>query len=114
MQKAVELEKRALEREMRVLERLDKPDLDLETLKNTLGLVKEDTIYISNLPYSCTENDLRELFGDCGPIVSVRLPENRQTKQNRGFSFITFETDKAAKKALKYDSHKFYDRKIHV
>ena len=40
MQKAVEIEKRALEREMRVLERLDKPDLDLETLKNTLGLVK--------------------------------------------------------------------------
>ena len=72
MQKAVELEKRALEREMRVLERLDKPDLDLETLKNTLGLVKEDTVYISNLPYSCSEKDLRELFGDCGQIISFR------------------------------------------
>lgn len=99
---------------MRVLERLDKPDLDLETLKNTLGLVKEDTVYISNLPYSVTEKDLRELFGDCGPISSIRLPENRQTKQNRGFAFITFDSDKAAKKALNYDGHKFYDRKIHV
>ena len=114
MQKAVEIEKRALEREMRVLERLDKPDLDLETLKNTLGLVKEDTVYISNLPYSCSEKDLRELFGDCGQIVSVRLPENRQTKQNRGFAFITFDSDKAAKKAMNYDGHKFYDRKLHV
>jgi len=114
MQKAVELEKRALEREMRVLERLDKPDLDLETLKNTLGLVKEDTVYISNLPYSCSEKDLRELFGDCGEIISVRLPENRQTKQNRGFAFITFDSDKAAKKAMNYDGHKFYDRKLHV
>lgn len=115
MQKAVEIEKRALEREMRVLERLDKPgDLDLETLKNTLGLVKEDTVYISNLPYSCTEKDLRELFGDCGQLVSVRLPENRQTKQSRGFAFITFDSEKAAKKALNYDGHKFYDRKLHV
>lgn len=88
--------------------------MDLETLKNTLGLVKEDTVYISNLPYSCTEKDLRELFGDCGQLVSVRLPENRQTKQSRGFAFITFDSEKAAKKALNYDGHKFYDRKLHV
>lgn len=115
MQKAVELEKRALEREMRVLERLDKPgDLDLETLKNTLGLVKEDTVYVSNLPYSCTEKDLRELFGDCGQLVGVRIPEDWQTKKSRGFAFITFDSEKAAKKALNYDGHKFYDRKLHV
>jgi RNA recognition motif-containing protein len=85
---------------MRILERLDRPDLDVDTLKNTLGLVKEDTIYVSNLPFSCTEKDLAKLFGDCGPICGVKLPENRQTKQNRGFAFISFETDKAAKKAL--------------
>jgi RNA recognition motif-containing protein len=77
MQKAVELEKKALEREMRVLERLDRPDLDEDTLKNTLGLVKEDTVYVSNLPFSCNERDLRELFGDCGGITNVRIPENR-------------------------------------
>lgn len=115
MQKAVEIEKRALEREMRVLERLDKPgDLDLETLKNSLGLVKEDTVYVSNLPYSCTEKDLRELFGDCGQLVGVRIPEDWQTKKSRGFAFITFDSEKAAKKALNYDGHKFYDRKLHV
>ena len=77
MQKAVEIEKKALEREMRILERLDRPDLDVETIKSTLGLVREDTIYVSNLPFSCTEKDLQELFGDCGGIVSIRLPENR-------------------------------------
>ena len=62
---------------MRILEKLDRPDLDIETLKNTLGLVKEDTIYVSNLPYSCTNKDLLDLFGDCGTIMSIRLPENR-------------------------------------
>lgn len=114
MQKAVEIEKKNLEREMRLLEQLDRPDLDIETVRNTLGLVKEDTVYVSNLPYSCTEKDLRDLFGDCGAIVTVRLPENRQTRQNRGFAFITFDSDKGARKAMNYDSHKFYDRKLRV
>jgi RNA recognition motif-containing protein len=77
MQKAVEIEKKNLEREMRLLEQLDRPDLDIETVRNTLGLVKDDTVYVSNLPYSCTEKDLRDLFGDCGTIMAVRLPENR-------------------------------------
>lgn len=58
MQKAVEIEKKALEREMRVLERLEQPDLDVDTIKNTLGLVKEDTVYVSSLPFSCTQKDL--------------------------------------------------------
>ena len=66
----MESEKKALEREMKILECLDRAgDLDVGTLKNSLGLVKEDTIYVSNLPYSCTEKDLRELFGDCGGIT---------------------------------------------
>lgn len=65
---------------MRTLERLDRPDLDIDTLKNTLGLVKEDTVYISNLPFSCTEKDLRDLFWDCENVKNIRLPLNRETK----------------------------------
>lgn len=42
------------------------------------------------------------------------MPENRQTKQNRGFAFITMENEKAAKKALNYDKHMFFGRKIQV
>ena len=62
---------------MKLLERLDDPNLDIDTLKSTLGLVKQDTLYVSNLPYSCLEKDLNELFGDCGKILSIRMPENR-------------------------------------
>lgn len=77
MQKAVENEKRNLEREMKALEQLDNPDIDVDTLKQTLGFIKQDTIYVSNLPYSCKEKDIRDLFDNCGKILSVRLPENR-------------------------------------
>lgn len=59
MQRAVEIEKKNLEREMRLLEKLDDMEnIDMDTLKSTLGLIKEDTIYVSNLPYSVTEKDL--------------------------------------------------------
>lgn len=34
--------------------------------------------------------------------------------QNKGFAFITMENERAAKKALNYDGHKFYDRKLKV
>jgi len=44
---------------MKMLEKLDDVDnIDLDTLKNTLGLIKKDTIFVSNLPYSVTEKDL--------------------------------------------------------
>jgi hypothetical protein len=44
-----------LEREMRILDKLDDKDLDIETMKSTLGLIKEDTVYVSNLPFTCKE-----------------------------------------------------------
>lgn len=54
------------------------------------------------------------MFGDCGKIVSVRIPEDRQTKQSRGFAFVTFENEKGCRKALNYDGHLFFDRKLKV
>ena len=42
------------------------------------------------------------------------MPENRQTRQSRGFAFITFENEKGCKKALNYDGHMFYERKLNV
>lgn len=44
---------------MKLLEKLDDVEnIDVETLKSTLGLIKQDTVYVSNLPYSVTEKDL--------------------------------------------------------
>lgn len=115
MQRAIEIEKKNLEREMRLLQKLDDVEnMDVDVLKQTLGLIKQDTVYVSNLPFSVTEKDLQELFANCGEITSIRLPENRQTKQNRGFAFITLADEKSARRALNYDGHKFYDRKLRV
>lgn len=45
-------------------------------------------IYVGNLPYSTTENDLRELFAAHGDVLSVNVIEDRDTGRSRGFAFV--------------------------
>ena len=45
-------------------------------------------IYIGNLPFSATEGEIRELFGQYGAVESVSLPSDRDTGRPRGFGFV--------------------------
>ena len=58
----------------------DEQDIDLNTFKSTIGVSREDTIYVNNIPYAYREEDLRDLFKDCGEIIKVNLPEDRSLK----------------------------------
>mmetsp|Transcript_22067 Transcript_22067/g.30413 ORF Transcript_22067/g.30413 Transcript_22067/m.30413 type:complete len:117 (+) Transcript_22067:126-476(+) len=99
---------------MMLLNNLDNPELDVNTLKSTLGLVKQDTLFVRNFPYHYREDDLDDLFGDCGKIIDIRIPEDRVTRRSKGFAFIKMESEKAARKALKYDGHKIENRPLKV
>ena len=88
--------------------------MDLNTFKNTIGVSREDTVWVNNLPYAYVEKDLRLLFKDCGEILQVNIPEDRSMKQSRGFAFITFDCAKAARKALNLDGHRVMTRPIRV
>jgi RNA recognition motif-containing protein len=46
------------------------------------------TIYVGNLPFSATENDLRALFEQHGKVDSVKLINDRDTGRPRGFGFV--------------------------
>ncbi|MDR0307863.1 MAG: RNA-binding protein [Chitinispirillales bacterium] len=48
-------------------------------------------LYIGNLPYRTTENDVRKLFSKYEPIHSVVLIADRETGRSRGFGFIELE-----------------------
>ncbi len=48
-----------------------------------------------------TEGELRRLFAEVGPVISVILIRDRQTGQSKGFGFVEMETTKAAQKAIK-------------
>jgi RNA recognition motif-containing protein len=45
-------------------------------------------IYVGNLPFSTTEDELRELFEEHGAVESVKLVNDRETGRPRGFGFV--------------------------
>ena len=47
-------------------------------------------IFVRNLAYSVTEEELRELFQTFGPLTEVNLPIDRITRRIKGFAFVTF------------------------
>ena len=49
------------------------------------------SIYVGNLPYSASEEEIRELFEPYGEVESVRLITDRDTGRPRGFGFVTME-----------------------
>ena len=57
-------------------------------------------LYIGNLPFSVTEDELRELFGRHGAVVGVDLITERETGRPRGFGFVEMEDPAAADAAI--------------
>lgn len=47
-------------------------------------------------------------------MVSIRMPEDRMTRQSKGFAFVTMESERAARKALNYDGHRVMKRPLKV
>jgi RNA recognition motif-containing protein len=53
-------------------------------------------LYVGNLSYSTTEDELRQLFAEVGPVVSANLVTDRMTGQSRGFGFVEMESQRSA------------------
>ena len=56
-------------------------------------------IYVGNLPFSASEDDVRALFGAHGEVISVALITDRETGRPRGFGFVEMD-DAGATKAI--------------
>ena len=57
-------------------------------------------LYVGNLPYSATEEQLTELFGRAGKVDNVRVMRDMATGRARGFAFVEMATDDDAQKAI--------------
>ena len=57
-------------------------------------------LYVGNLSYSATEEDLRNLFADVGPVADVTIISDRDTGRSKGFGFVEMETEEAAGAAI--------------
>jgi RNA recognition motif-containing protein len=72
-------------------------------------------LYVGNLPFSTTEDSLREAFGQCGSVTDVMIAVDRQTGRSRGFGFVTFSSDEEANAAVsKFNGQDMDGRAIQV
>jgi len=72
-------------------------------------------LYVGNLPYSATEQSLREAFAESGTVDSVSVITDRDTGQSKGFAFIEMSTDQEAQAATQAMNGKMLDgRQIKV
>lgn len=53
------------------------------------------SIYVGNLPFSTTDNEVRDLFGQYGEVQSVKLVNDRETGRFRGFGFVEMDASDA-------------------
>jgi RNA recognition motif-containing protein len=73
------------------------------------------TIYVGNLSYDVTEDDLRGVFTDYGEVKRVYLPVDRETKRSRGFGFVEMNSENEEEKAIEtLDGAQWFGRQMKV
>jgi RNA recognition motif-containing protein len=58
-------------------------------------------LYVGNMSYSTTEDQIRDLFAQAGEVTSVSLITDRETGRAKGFGFVEMSTDEQAQEAIK-------------
>ncbi|MDM7915590.1 MAG: RNA recognition motif domain-containing protein [Candidatus Eisenbacteria bacterium] len=72
-------------------------------------------LYVGNLAYSVTEDELRNLFEQIGAVETVNIITDRETGRPRGFGFVKMTTDEDAQKAVEQlNGRPFLDRALVV
>ena len=58
-------------------------------------------MYVSNLSFHTSDDDLRKLFGQFGAVSSAKVINDKETGRSRGFGFVEMESDAEANEAMK-------------
>jgi RNA recognition motif-containing protein len=68
-------------------------------------------LYVGNLSYSTTEDELRQRFAEVGPVVSANIITDRGSGRSKGFGFVEMETEEAAQAAIEQLNQSELDRR---
>jgi cold-inducible RNA-binding protein len=72
-------------------------------------------LYVGNLPFNTTENELQELFSQAGVVQEVTLMQDKFTGKSRGFAFVTMSSEQEAQDAIsKFNGHTMEGRALTV
>lgn len=71
-------------------------------------------LYVGNLPYNISDDQLRDMFAKYGVPESARVITDRDTGQSKGFGFVEFSNDEMARQALSLNGSDFGGRSLKV
>ena len=72
-------------------------------------------IFVGNLDFNTSREELESLFGEAGQVRDVFLPTDRETGRPRGFAFVEFEADGDASSAIeRFNGHELSGRALRV
>ncbi|KFP49453.1 putative RNA-binding protein 19, partial [Cathartes aura] len=78
-------------------------------------LSESGRLFVRNLPFTSTEEDLEKIFSKYGPLSEIHFPIDRLTKKSKGFAFITYMIPEHAVKAYaEMDGQVFQGRMMHL
>ena len=73
------------------------------------------SIYVGNLSYSATEEDLEGVLSEYGKVKRITLPTDRETSRPRGFAFVEMEEESNEEKAIEaLDGAEWMGRELRV
>jgi RNA recognition motif-containing protein len=73
------------------------------------------SIYIGNLPYEVTQDDLQEVFAEYGNVKRVYIPTDRDTGRVKGFGFVEMDSDNSEDSAIEaLDGAEWLGRQLRV
>ncbi len=72
------------------------------------------TLYVGNLPWSTTEDELKAVFATYGTVYSVRIISDRNTGRSKGFGFVEVDDAAAQKMITDLNNSELKGRKIIV
>ena len=72
-------------------------------------------LYLRNIPFEITEDDIRSKFEKYGTINEIHIPINYKTNQSFGYAYISYETVESSIMAInKMDGEYFMGRRLHI
>lgn len=75
----------------------------------------ETKLYVGNLPYTTTEDDLKTLFEQAGSVTAVDLIKDRDTGSSKGFAFVTMGSQSELEKAIQmFNGYSLGNREMKV
>jgi RNA recognition motif-containing protein len=76
--------------------------------------INDRTVYVQGLPFSATEQDIKNFFKDAGDVLSIRLPKWHDSGKLKGYGHVEFKKSEGAAKALELNGQYMQDRYLTI